>query len=235
MRPSRRQVQRYIPLSRCHSASTRYYNRCTHTHKHKSKRRPRQVANDEQACWTKACKRYARCRHNTGESKLECLFDAVKAGAKQFRQRGGTDGRAFWQPLKQRLSDTTPESLTWKRLGKHLRERVLALPEQTTGRAARVIEPHHFVRQQVRIPSEKALSARTVMQVALNIGQWQGTHAPALKARLDYDAWRLTDLSRYVCKKDIPTLSATIADKDFNWMMQHMCESSSSTTLSSGR
>ena len=131
MRPSRRQAQRYIPLSRCHAASTQYYNRCTRTHKHKSKRRPRQVANDEQACWTKGCKRYARCRHNTGESKLERLFDAVKAAAKQFRQRGGTDGRAFWQPLKQRLSDTTPESLTWKRLGKHLRERVLALAELT--------------------------------------------------------------------------------------------------------
>ena len=149
----RRQAQQYVPLSRCHAASTQYYNRCTRTHKYKSNRWPRRVANDEQACWTKGCTRYARCRHNAGESKLERLFDAVRAAAKQFRQRGGTDGHAFWQPLKQRLSDTTPEPLTWKLLGQHLRERVQALPS------------HHFVREQVRIPSEKALSARAAGQI----------------------------------------------------------------------
>jgi hypothetical protein len=90
-----------------------------------------------------------------------------------FESGSEWDGRAVWQPMKNKLSDK-PIMKSWSYkvnvpAREALRKDILELNEFNPDGS--MCEINHFLMQCVRIPVNDEPSARKIMQVALNIGQ----------------------------------------------------------------
>mmetsp|Transcript_51349 Transcript_51349/g.134117 ORF Transcript_51349/g.134117 Transcript_51349/m.134117 type:complete len:134 (-) Transcript_51349:257-658(-) len=96
----------------------------------------------------------------------------------------------------------------WKHIGEF--PVIWALEPEECDEDGKVInEPYHFLLQQVRILRDKP-SFRKVMQLALNIGQLQGSSDPDLLERVGYAGSGLDRLSTYMSDEDVAMMSARI-------------------------
>jgi hypothetical protein len=68
-----------------------------------------------------------------------------------------------------------------------------------------MIEQNHFIIQTVRIPSSEKPSLRKIIQVALNIGQYEGTTSKILKK---------SNITDYISKSDSKIKLNTILSKN---------------------
>ena len=85
-----------------------------------------------------------------------------------------------------------------------------------------MIEINHFLIQQIRIPTSAPFCARKVIQIALNIGQFEGSDTKELKEKINYNSFNCTELSRYVCNRDLKQLSDSVSDVNYNFIMKYL-------------
>lgn len=94
--------------------------------------------------------------------KLEQIFILVRQGAKQFKiDRPNGDGRAFWQPLKHLFGQHDIRASSWRKIDAKIVASLLDLSE--TDEFGAIIEINHFLRQQVRIPTQEEPTLRRIM------------------------------------------------------------------------
>ena len=155
-------------------------------------------------------------------SVLQQLFERMKRGAKVRRHKHpNMDSRTYWQPIERILVKYDHVKLPrgrWKRMSKELIKNIMKVPEFTEDNE--IIEAHYFLIQQVRIPQQETITLRKIIQIALNIGQWQGIslHERAFvyfgTAYATYNDTKLDKLTRYVSCADIEFLSSIITCED---------------------
>lgn len=103
------------------------------------------------------------------------FFSKIRKDAETLRTHNKkANGQAFWKPIKESLEPYDSIQGKWNsKLFKDkynvFYEKVMKLPEKDGN--GKMIEPHHFIIQCVRIPRTEVLTLRKLIQVALNIGQ----------------------------------------------------------------
>lgn len=149
-------------------------------------------------------------------SHLEQLFNIVRDAFTELRSLHGNtfDGQTSWQPIKNVLKtyDSAPGVHGWKLINKKAVKSIMSLPEfMINGYGEKhIIEENHFLIQQVRIPSTEECTLRKIIQLALNIGQYEGYTQGRSSRYSDYASLKLTKVSRYVNKKDIKHFQSII-------------------------
>ena len=161
-------------------------------------------------------------------TRLEIIFDAVKIKSYQLRHKYTIfDGQAFWQPIKKELAKLNTNDFVashWKPISKDIVHKIMSVPESfKNGYGEEIfIEEHHFLIQQVRIPTTEKPSIRKIIQLGLNIGQWYGKPDKSLMKELKYETLNLNKLSRYVSKKDIEKISKNIPDESIQNIINYL-------------
>lgn len=149
-----------------------------------------------------------------GQTKLNYLFSLVQQETKYFRNKYPQgDGRVFWQLLKQLFAETKLYASDWKQLDPNLVKNLLKLEEKDE--RGNTIELNHFLRQQVRIPTQEEPSLTRIMQIALNSGQYLAISDRYLFDLLDFDYYDsgLAFLETYLFDRDIEKISDSIGDR----------------------
>jgi hypothetical protein len=109
---------------------------------------------------------------------LQGLFDLVRKKSKMLRQNNSkADGLAFWKPIKEtlaRYSDIVASG--FKQIDPRLTSSIMELPEKVINGYGEehMIELHHFMIQAVRIPIKEKPTLQKILQIALNLGQYEG-------------------------------------------------------------
>ncbi|MCC0179084.1 hypothetical protein I4641_19125 [Waterburya agarophytonicola K14] len=148
------------------------------------------------------------------KTKLNYLFTLVQQETKCFKIKYPQgDGRAFWQPLKQLFAETKLHANNWKQLDPNLVAKLMQLEEKDE--LGNTIEVNHFLRQQVRIPTEEKPDLRRIMQLALNSGQYLALKDGSLPIFPDFDYSNsgLASLETYLFERDIVRISSQIGDR----------------------
>ena len=142
-------------------------------------------------------------------SSLLELFNLVKDASRDLRvQNPQADGLAFWKPIKKTLQKYDSVTAShWKKFNKSTMDCIMSIPEHTiNGKGEQtIVEINHFLIQTIRLPlSSGKPTLRKVIQIALNIGQFEGsTHSSK--------PWM--NLSNYLTVKDIIVLSRIVSPK----------------------
>lgn len=108
---------------------------------------------------------------------IEDLFNAIKAKSRKERDKNKNfDGQKFWGQLKVILGNSLYKAKGWKHIRNVHYDRLMGLTEfEVNGHGHRKIdEEGHFAIKTVRIPRTEQPTLRKIMQVALNIGQFEG-------------------------------------------------------------
>ena len=154
------------------------------------------------------------------KDKLKILFDLVREKSRMLRQRNPkADGLAFWQPIKSVLSKYTYiRASKFKDMDSEKRTAIMELPEKTINGFGKesTIEVHHFMIQAVRIPIKEEPTLQKILQIALNLGQYEGTmegrelgcHPPVHSGMDEYI--RSLTLEDYVSIDDIKEMNKII-------------------------
>jgi hypothetical protein len=138
---------------------------------------------------------------------LEIVFDSVLEKSYKLRKKNPDkfDGLGFWQPIKQILEQyDIYNSKKWKKIAEEKTKKIMNLTEYTiNGHGNKIInEKNHFIIQQVRIPFMEKPTIKKIVQIALNIGQYNGL----TKNNIKFD-----NISDFLYKKDIIELSKYIS------------------------
>ena len=142
-----------------------------------------------------------------------------------MQKKKNADGLSFWHKIKKELGAfDNNQGSAWKRLSKKTVDKYMSLPEYTKNGYGMesLIELHHFIIQQVRIPTTEKQTIRKIMQLALNIGQFIGKVTPKYKKKLGYAKTNLDQLDTYVKKSDINKLNELISN-EFVKKIQKLC------------
>lgn len=149
------------------------------------------------------------------ENKLEVLFNLVLlASYKQRKKNKQFDGFNFWQPIKKELEklDKYDNIIKFKKIPDSLVKIIMEIPEFYKNGYGKenIIESHHFLIQQVRIPTNEKASVKKIIQIALNIGQWKGLPNEAIYKDIKYNNTNLDDIYTYISKTSSNKLSKYI-------------------------
>jgi len=152
-------------------------------------------------------------------SRLEILFNAVRDSSMKGRQKYGEnfDGLNFWQPIKKSLKKFDKEVGKYKKINSVLTKKIMNYPEYIINGygVQEILEPNHFLIQQVRLPIKDDCTIRKIIQLGLNIGQWSGNPNKELWKEINYPTkYKLNELNTYVTKKEIKRLSKFISNED---------------------
>jgi hypothetical protein len=159
------------------------------------------------------------------QEKLEILFDAIKNTICTLRiQNPLYDGKGFWQPIKKNSKQYDGiEGLEWIKVHENLVYSVMSLPEYIiNGYGVSIInEPNHFAIQQIRIPLNEKPTVRKILQIALNVGQYQATRKLEFVTRInpELNFNRITD---FIPQDDIEKLSQVISGETFTFIMEYL-------------
>ena len=80
----------------------------------------------------------------------------------------------FGNPLKKLFIEQNIRASSWKQIDTSIVKKLMDIPELDG--LGNIILINHFLRQQVRIPTQEEPSLRRIMQVALNSGQFLASH-----------------------------------------------------------
>ena len=108
-------------------------------------------------------------------TQIRQIFDEMRNIAFNHRMAMITfDGQAFWHKIKKLLAPYDNESFEWQPVKN---DSILDLTEYTVnGRGEKtMIESNHFQIQCVHIPMTEKPCLRKLIQIALNLGQYEGT------------------------------------------------------------
>ena len=141
-------------------------------------------------------------------TNVESLFNAVlKKLTKERRKKKNFDGHGFWQPIKKILSNSSWKATKWKKTEKTHYEKIMKYPEYYIDGYGNknIIEVNHFLIQTVRIPTTESPSLKKIIQIGLNIGQYEGITSTKLKYR---------EIKCYLCKNDYEINLESILSKN---------------------
>jgi hypothetical protein len=130
---------------------------------------------------------------------VKTLFNLIKSKSKKLNENDPKfNGLKFWHSLKGHLSESKFVAKGWKKENKSTIDNVMNMPEYIiNGKDEKIIlEKNHFLIQTVRIPLLDKPILRKIMQVALNIGQFQGKGG---KSKYLSGRTKITD---YISKKE---------------------------------
>lgn len=147
------------------------------------------------------------------KTKLEKIFYLIQQETQLFKTKEPQgDRRVFWQPMKLLFKESLIRAKSWQQLDKNLVLMLLALPEKDT--TGNLIPINHFLRQQVRIPSQEKPTLQRIMQIALNSGQFLATDG-VIKGleSFNYDRSGLAQLKTYITEEEIYSLSNQISNR----------------------
>jgi hypothetical protein len=108
---------------------------------------------------------------------LQGLFDLVKKKSMMLRLNNPkADGLSFWKPIKETLGRYDIVASGFKVLDPRLTSSIMSLPEKIINGYGqeKMIELHHFMIQAVRIPIKEKPTLQKILQIALNLGQYEG-------------------------------------------------------------
>jgi len=111
---------------------------------------------------------------------LKLLFDLMRLSSYKLRRDDvNADGLHFWQHVKSLLANHDDKIVEWLAMDDNNPQykEIMSLPEYTINGYGKksTIELNHFNIQIVRIPKTDEASIRKIMQIALNLGQYEGT------------------------------------------------------------
>ena len=139
---------------------------------------------------------------------LQGIFDKVREKARELRSsNANADGLAFWKPIKAVLSKYTDiRASKFKKIDSALTSRIMILPEKCTNGYGEehMIELHHFMIQAVRIPIQEQPTFLKIIQIALNLGQYEGLMKEKSELNLD--------LNDYIEEHDIKEINTKITE-----------------------
>lgn len=142
---------------------------------------------------------------------LQGLFDLVRNKSRLLREKNSkADGLAFWKPIKETLSKYSDIVASgFKELEPHLTSSIMALPEKIINGYGeeKLIELHHFMIQAVRIPIKEKPTLQKILQIALNLGQYEGS------VEQPDDNILSLNLNDYLEKDDIVEINKKITDQ----------------------
>jgi len=97
---------------------------------------------------------------------------------------------------------------------------IMSVPEYTKNGYGKecIIASNHFLIQQVRIPLREKANVKKIVQIGLNIGQWNGR--PRV-LQIKYPR-NLNKISGYISKSNIHKLSKKISDVTLNNVLQYL-------------
>lgn len=133
---------------------------------------------------------------------IEKLFNKLRLKSKELNEKNENfDGLKFWRLLKDEFASSEFKSKSWKKIPDKIVKNVMKMPEYYIDGNGKqeIIEVNHFLIQTVRIPTQDKPSLRKIMQIALNVGQFQGKKDK--KGLTEYMKNR-TKCSDYISKKD---------------------------------
>ena len=108
---------------------------------------------------------------------LQGLFDLVRKKSMMLRHNNSkADGLAFWKPIKETLGRYNIVASKFKEIEPRLTAAIMELPEKIINGYGeeKMIELHHFMIQAVRIPIKEKPTLQKILQIALNLGQYEG-------------------------------------------------------------
>ena len=108
---------------------------------------------------------------------LQGLFDLVRKKSMVLRHNNSkADGLAFWKPIKETLGRYNIVASKFKEIEPRLTAAIMELPEKIINGYGeeKMIELHHFMIQAVRIPIKEKPTLQKILQIALNLGQYEG-------------------------------------------------------------
>ena len=157
-------------------------------------------------------------------TKLRRIFNKVKTKSDVLNKKyPNFDGRAFWQPIKNMLADVSATG-KWKKLSHKTVHKLMSIPEFTIDGYGekKIIEQHHYLIQQVRIPTTEKCTARKIVQLALNIGQMYGNPSKITMKEVQYSKTGLNKLNAYVSEDDLKKISEFISQETYGNLMKYL-------------
>lgn len=130
---------------------------------------------------------------------IENLFSKLRLKSKELNEKNKNfNGLKFWRSLKDEFASSGFKSKSWKKISDKTVKNVMKMPEYYIDGYGKqkIIEVNHFLIQTVRIPLQDKPSLRKIMQIALNVGQFQGK-----RGKSEYMKNRIK-CSDYISKKD---------------------------------
>jgi len=153
----------------------------------------------------------AGAQAENNECMLHDLFHIVLIASQQYLSNGGTDGMGYWQPVKKIFARHDDKLAKWSKLDGDLVDRLMKIPEHDAD--GKFIPVQHFLRQQVRIPTEEDCNIRRFMQLALNAGQLLGSTTQKERQNFGY-SMSLADPNTYLDSDSRAIFSKLITKED---------------------
>jgi hypothetical protein len=141
---------------------------------------------------------------------LQGLFDLVRKKSMMLRHNNSkADGLSFWKPIKETLARYDIVASGFKEIEPRLTAAIMELPEKIINGYGeeKMIELHHFMIQAVRIPIKEKPTLQKILQIALNLGQYEG-----LVGEPDIRLVSL-DIKDYLEEDDIVHINEQITDE----------------------
>ena len=145
-------------------------------------------------------------------SNLRGLFNHIRYEACQLRlERPNADGRALWRAIVSSLGGKADalSSRGWAPLDPAVVAKVRSFP-QTDTQSGELNEVNHFLLQQVNISARYPAELKRILQIALNIGQWEAGYKDSYG--IDYNSTRLYLFTTHVAEGGADSLDAVLAD-----------------------
>lgn len=161
-------------------------------------------------------------KSNRKLNRLQSLFDLVRKKAMMLRRiNPSADGLGFWKPIKETLSRYSDISASkFKELDPQLTLEIMSIPEKIINGYGeeKMIELNHFMIQTVRIPIKEKPTLQKIMQIALNLGQYEG-----LESNSNHNLNIVTlDLDDYLEADDIVKINRKITDEVMMDVLQNL-------------
>ena len=152
---------------------------------------------------------FGRRRTPSKPDRLRNAFETVRDGSMRFREKGHTDGWSFWQPIKRQFDANKDPNHHYKAsqfgwLKKYKEDKN---------------ELAHFLYQLYNIPENEPMSVRKVLQLALNIGQFQGSDQGDYAGNFTD---RMARIESYIDEDAILALGKKIRDEDMTKLNEHL-------------
>lgn len=156
---------------------------------------------------------------------LQGLFDLVRKKSMMLRLNNPkADGLSFWKPIKETLGRYDIVASKFKEIEPRLTAAIMELPEKIINGYGeeKMIELHHFMIQAVRIPIKEKPTLQKILQIALNLGQYEGLVSEPDKSRSVPEELRATlmgirlvslDIKDYLEADDIVHINKQITDE----------------------
>ena len=159
---------------------------------------------------------------------MEQLFSSIFNSAYLMKKNKKTvDGKHAWEKIKQIIAPFADIALPngFKQIPQDIFKLIMEMPEKTIDGYGnqKMIEINHFLIQMVRIPTKEDPILQKLVQIAFNLGQYNGMlhhilpngHYPAITdGNIRFITDGLTHLTDYITNEDIAEIDKILLSRD---------------------